>query len=102
MSVERQLRRLRRRVVLLRFIGAFTEFPVRLCNVAIALCHAIGGFFSDVDKALFYLELDAARQYRALTGVDLALGAGEAGRYSGLAEDSAEQRDDLVRRRNSQ
>lgn len=82
MNVERQIRRTRRWLVFWRLMGDVIGVPRTLCR-ALDKCLLM------FERTIFYLELDAARRYRALTGADLAIGLGEPNRYSGLDIQSA-------------
>lgn len=76
-SVEQIVRRSLWRLVFWRIMGDVAAIPRRVLE---CLAKIAGEF----EMAVFYLELDAARRYEALTDVDLGVAAGEATRYEGL------------------
>lgn len=90
MSIEREVRKARRALVLWRLLGDLVGFPALVLD-------AVSRLFKNIEKTVFYYELDAARRYRALTGVDLGVGLGEDARYAGLDKQSAEDRDEAFR-----
>lgn len=92
-SVERQVQRSLWAVFFYRGIGDLVALPRMLLNSAAVWILAC-------ERTLMYLELDAARRYRALTGVDLAVAVGEDSRYAGLSRSIADQRDETIRRAN--
>ena len=77
MSAERLTRRTLRSLTFWRVTGALVGVPRRLAA-------AVTDFMYDLELAVFYRELDAARRYRMLTGVDLGVAAGEPDRYRGV------------------
>lgn len=83
MSVEKQARRALRRVVFWRIVLNFADLPRDLFRAAAAFFGAFADFFDDVSTALFYFELDAAREYRLLSGFDLGVAVGNEERYMG-------------------
>lgn len=88
MSIERESRKALRRLFLWRLVGDLIGFPR-------SVFLTVAQFFGSVERTVFYLELDAARRYRAITNTDLALAAGELHRYSGLARVAADERDSV-------
>lgn len=82
MSVEKEVRKARRAMIWWRITGDVIGFPKDIFK-------ALAKFFNAVERSIFYYELDAARRYRALTGVDLSIGLGEGGRYTGIDAESS-------------
>lgn len=77
MSAEKLVTRQLRRMAFWRVVGDIVAIPRRLlAGIVEAL--------ENLDTAIFYLELDAARQYEQLTGVDMARASGNEFRYAGL------------------
>jgi hypothetical protein len=66
------------RLVWWRFFGDVISLPRRLLNAVVL-------WLVDIERCFFYLELDAARTYKLLTGIDPAHGTGERVRYAGTA-----------------
>lgn len=77
MSAEALVQKQLRRMVFWRLVGDVIGFPRRILQ---GLLDGI----AEIEQAAFYLELDAARQYEALTGTDLGCASGQDGRYAGL------------------
>lgn len=84
MSVERETRKALRRVIFWRITGAVISLPQALVRAVVALFNHIGDTLDEFEGAIFFLELDAARRYQLLTGLDLAMAAGEDSRYEYL------------------
>jgi hypothetical protein len=76
-SAEKIVRRALWRVVFWRVVGDVVAIPRRILN-------ALAMIFEEFEMAVFYLELDAARRYEALTDIDLGVAAGAPERYEGL------------------
>lgn len=83
-SIETQVRRALWRLVFWRLVGDAFSLPRRLLSV-------IAAWLLELERALFYFELDAARVYRALTGIDPAHALGERLRYGGAVRGRAER-----------
>lgn len=82
---EKQVRRLVRRMVFWRIVGALFELPGRFFGVLAAFFTQLQTVCSDVAVAVFYFELEAARKHRLLTGSDLGIASGTPYRYSPLS-----------------
>lgn len=67
-------RRALRAVVLWRLAFEIVAIPRRLLQAVVEILDRL-------EYAVFYYELDAARRYHALTGIDLAKAAGDEHRY---------------------
>lgn len=87
-SIEARVRRAHRRLFFWRLVGDIIEIPLKLVS---ALSNAICAIFASLSKTVFYLELEAAREYMALTGADLAYALGETNRYGGLTPGRAQE-----------
>lgn len=98
-SVEREVRRSLRRMVMWRILGELIFVPLQyffsflhlFFNSIAAVFIAIGGFFTglrlwcgSMERALFYFEIDAARRYKNLTGLDMGTAASEPRRYGAM------------------
>jgi hypothetical protein len=85
MSVEKETRKALRRAVWWRLLGdglgLFVRRPLFILSAAFQM---LGAGIVDLERAIMYYEIDAARRYKSLTGLDLAYGAGDAARYHGL------------------
>lgn len=81
MSVEKQARRALWRMVFWRMVGELVSLPKALFSVGGMVLEAIAQWFQRVEMALFSLELDAARRYKLLTGVDMGTAMRQPGRY---------------------
>lgn len=90
MSVERQARRALRRMIFWRCVLNLLDLPRDLFRVASSFFAAFADLFDDVSRACFYFELDAARRYRLLTGVDMGVASGTDERYMGTHPDAWE------------
>lgn len=93
MSIESAVRRSLWRMIFFRFIGDLASIPRHLCLMISTVFQLAGAFFGQFEKTIFALEVDAARRYRAITDVDLALAIGESSRYSGTRTGLAAKRD---------
>ncbi len=93
MSVERSVRRALWSVTFWRIFGdAFGLIP-KLFSVIALFFNQVAFVGRGIEQAIFYMELDAARKYRALTGTDLALAQGDPTRYASIDPVVAERRD---------
>lgn len=90
MSIEKQARKALRRVVFWRIVGGVVRLPHALLRALASLLNAVGDLFGEVQDAVMYFELDAARRYQLLTGTDLALASGDESRYELLDPERAE------------
>lgn len=81
MNVERQVRRARWLMAFWRVVVSVLEVPERVIRAVVTLLHAFADFFAALARIAFTMELDAARRYYALTGLDLAAANGEDDRY---------------------
>lgn len=79
MSAERAVRRALWRVTVWRLVGDIISLPRRVFE-------AFGEWLEQIELAVFYLELDAARRYALLTGIDLGTAVGQERRYEGLKQ----------------
>lgn len=82
MSVEKQARKALRRMFLWRVVGELFVLPRLLCQALQALVVGLAQWFRHLEMAVFILELDAARRYKLLTGLDMGTASGEPGRYA--------------------
>lgn len=83
-SIEKQARRALRRMIFYRLLGEFVSFPQVLIQPLVRFFKLLGEWVRCIELAIFQLELDAARRYKLLTGVDLPTAAGDPGRYGAL------------------
>lgn len=88
MSLEWQIRRAFWRMVWWRLLGDLIEVPGKIADALATMIAAVFGSFA---KTVFYFELEAARNYKTLTGTDLGYAVGETSRYGGLSADRAER-----------
>lgn len=77
MSVEKQVKRAVRRMFFWRLVGDLVSLPRMLF-------YSVSKFFTNVENAVFAMEIDAARQYYGLTTLDLGRAAGDPDRYRGV------------------
>lgn len=80
-SFEKQARKALRRVVFWRFFVSFSSLPRRFFLF-------VAKFFDELENAFFYMEVDAARRYRNITGVDLGVASGQSYRYTGATPEA--------------
>jgi hypothetical protein len=66
------------KIVMWRIVG---EVLVGFCRRVFMF---IGETFMELERSVFYLELDEARRYKALTGFDVGFASGQPHRYAGL------------------
>lgn len=78
-GVERLSRRTLRAVAFWRFVAEAVAIPRRLLQAVVEILDRL-------EYAVFYFELDAARRYHALTGIDLAAAGGDVGRYADVID----------------
>lgn len=84
MSIEKQVRRELRRAAFWRIVVAILVLPEALLKGVAQLVIRFAELFDSMSDAAFYFELEAARRYRALTGIDLGLATeGSYSRYAG-------------------
>lgn len=83
MSVEAETRKALRRAAFWRSACVAIELPRGIANSFLE-------FFDGVSYAAFYMELDAARRYRLLSGVDLGVASGST-RYVGMTPEALEK-----------
>lgn len=81
MSVEKQASKALRRMVFWRIVGEIISTPRIITNTIAQLCEQIGRWTVRLEMAIFSLELDSARRYKLLTGVDMGVAMGQPGRY---------------------
>lgn len=72
------MRRALWRLVFWHLVGDVVAIPRRLLD-------ALTTIAAEFEKAVFYLELDAARRYEGLTDVDMGKASGQVERYEGLS-----------------
>jgi len=84
MSVEQEARKALRRMVFWRIFGELLMIPQALVGAVALLFATLGNWLKTLEMSIFYLELDAARRYKLLTGVDLAASSGAPARYGPL------------------
>ncbi|MBA2726534.1 MAG: hypothetical protein H0U53_11130 [Actinobacteria bacterium] len=83
-SIEQEAARQLRRAAFWRFVTAIIDLPGNLLNSLAGLLHRAADLFGEASTATFYFELDAARKYKNLTGVDLGFASkGDIERYAG-------------------
>lgn len=83
-SIEKQARRALRRMIFYRVLGELMSLPQVIIQPLRGFFKLLGDFFRQMELAIFQLELDAARRYKLLTGLDLPTAAGDPGRYGAL------------------
>lgn len=94
MSIEKQVRKARRRLFFWRLLGDVVAAPRMLFEIMANVFLNLAKIASNFEKTVFAMEVDASRVYRALTGVDLGIAVGEPNRYSGARQGVAQLRDD--------
>lgn len=65
-----------------RFCGELFVLPQAFLRMIQAACGFLGSWFKNLEMLVFTLELDAARRYKLLTGIDLPAAAHDPGRYA--------------------
>jgi hypothetical protein len=80
-SVEKQVSRALRRLTFWRIVGEFVGFPSTFFAAIAACFTSIHTLVSNLELAVFSLELEQARRYRTLTGIDLGVAGKQPGRY---------------------
>ena len=88
MSVERQKRKALRRVIFWRILG----FPFVLLRTILMALHT---FCVEVENTVYLSELDAAREFRLISGYDLGVASGQPSRYVGTTEKAWEAATDV-------
>lgn len=81
-STEKQVRKALRRMVFWRIAGELLRIPAAFLNALSIFFQVLVQWISSVEVAIFYFELDAARRYKLLTGVDPAAASGAPARYA--------------------
>jgi hypothetical protein len=96
-SIERQARRALYRMVFWRLAGelfslaqVFLSALQVLFQAGLNLFNGLRLWFNRIELAVFCLELDAARKYKLLTGVDMGTATHETGRYAMLDPERAD------------
>jgi hypothetical protein len=98
LSVEKLGKRALRRMLFWRMVGELFTIPqilfytisqifTMLGNIVMVIAGFFNGlrnWFRAMEMAVFYLELDAARKYKLITGMDLAAASGDPTRYGRL------------------
>ena len=82
MSVEKHVRRTLWRMTFFRFCGELFVLPQVFLRMISSACGFLGSWFKNLEMLVFTLELDAARRYKLLTGIDLPAAAHDPGRYA--------------------
>ncbi len=75
-GVEKEVRRARRSLIWWRLLGDVIGLPKMLLRV-------LAQWVANVESTVFIMEIDAARRYKALTGVDPGIATGDTDRYAG-------------------
>jgi hypothetical protein len=83
MSLEKTARRALRRAVFFRVLSAIVACPADLFSWVAGAFGWLAALCREAETAIFYLELDAARAYRNVTGFDLGVATGAEERYMG-------------------
>jgi len=96
MNVEKEVRRTVRRMVFWRVVCHLLHVPGGVLNAAQGLLEVFITFFNRLSDTAFYFELEAARRYRLLTGLDLGVAAGYPARYTGLTETAVAEAEERV------
>lgn len=80
-SIEKQARKALRRMVFWRIVGELFMLPQAVVIGLMAFLQHMVGWLKSAEMSLFYLELDAARRYKLLTGSDLGAASSAPARY---------------------
>lgn len=91
MSVEREARRALRRVAFYRLLVEVLDWPSELIGLAGQFLLGVSRVLGRATFPILYLESDAARRYRTITGCDLGVGVGSPHRYLGLTTDQLDR-----------
>ena len=83
-GIEGRVRRSRRRMIAYRLLGDLASSPQCWIRPAQGVLRMHGDFFKALEVTIFQLELDAAREYKLIAGIDLPTAGGDPGRYGGL------------------
>lgn len=67
-----------------RIVADVLDCPAAIIGAVARVINAVADLFHAGSAACFLLELEAARQYTLLTGVDLGVAEGDDDRYAGL------------------
>lgn len=97
-SIEKQAKRALRRAVFWRLVGDTLALPRVFLNVVVTLCNGLAAWFRNIEVAVFYFELDAARKYKLLAGLDISAATGDLVRYGLLDAARNEQASDVFAR----
>ena len=95
MSIEKQARRALRRMVFWRIAAELLWLPQAVVIGLMAFAQYVLNWLKSTEMALFYFELDAARRYKLLTGIDLGAASSAPQRYGYL--NNPDLTDDLQR-----
>lgn len=82
MSVEKHARRALWRMTFFRLLGECFVLPQVFLKIVMSACGLLGSWFRNLEMLVFTLELDAARRYKLLSGIDLPAAAHDPGRYA--------------------
>jgi hypothetical protein len=82
-NLEKQARRALRRAVFFRLLSALVAAPADLFSWIAGGFGWLAALCREAETAIFYFELDAARNYRNVTGYDLGVATGTEERYMG-------------------
>lgn len=80
--MEKHARRILWRLIAWRILSDIIKMPRRILE-------AVAGLAFDLELALFYKELEAAREYKLLTGCDMGAATGDHDRYAGVVRQKA-------------
>lgn len=65
-----------------RLLGECFVLPQVFLKIVMSACGLLGSWFRNLEMLVFTLELDAARRYKLLSGIDLPAAAHDPGRYA--------------------
>ena len=94
-SIEKQAKRALRRMVFWRLVGEILWLPQAVFVGLMAFMQYLLNWLKSVEMTIFYLELDAARRYKLLTGTDLGAASSAPQRYGFV--NNPELTDDMQR-----
>lgn len=96
MNVERQVARSLRRVAFWRCVVEILDLPAAMISAVARMVNSVADVFNGVSRVAFLMELEAHRQYRLLTGIDLGVADGDDNRYAGMdAERNARMQSEI-------
>lgn len=78
-------------MLIYRLIGELFTMPQFIVRAVTLALQALASWFRQLEMAVFIMELDAARRYQLLTGIDLGTAGGEASRYAALDPERNEE-----------